>query len=330
MATPEVAATLIQKFGIGVPLGHVADELGLVPDSAHDAYKRNGVLYALGVIDVAFALLYNEAMMKAAGLKPPTTPEELLDAVTATTKPPHQYGIELLNQLSDGSGWWNQSQNFALPYGGVWATGHALTIDSPANIKGMEFWLELLKATQLAGSDGAVLGKLFNNDQINMNFSVAAGLSSLKTFSPKYYPQMRSVPPPWTGNKAIERLHPMFVNNKSKYVEEATALVKWCVTPKNLWYLTTTNGYPYVPYTNFGKIVPAYSKYLDTIWLQGYEKTNYIGEFELLVEYTFAYAELGQIIDSNLEKAIGGSVTITQALQTAQAQAMAELRLGTG
>ena len=179
----------------------------------------------------------------------------------------------------------------------------------------MEFWLELLKATQLAGSDGAVIGKLFNNDQINMNFSVAAGLSSLKTFSPKYYPQMRSVPPPWTGNKAIERLHPMFVNNKSKYIEEATALIKFIVSPKNLWYLTTTNGYPYVPYTNFGKIVPAYSKYLDTIWLQGYEKTNYIGEFELLGEYTFAYAELGQIIDSNLEKAIGGSVTITQALQ---------------
>ena len=93
-----------------------------------------------------------------------------------------------------------------------------------------------------------------------MNFSVAAGLSSLKTFAPKYYPQMRSVPPPWTGGKAIERLHPMFVNNKSKYIEEATALVKWCVTPKNLWYLTTTNGYPYVPYTNFGKIVPAYAK----------------------------------------------------------------------
>ncbi len=330
MATPEVASTLIQKFGIGVPLGHVADELGLEPDAAHNSFKRNGKLYALGVIDVAFALLYNQAMMKAAGVKIPTTPGELLDAVTATTKPPHQYGIALLNQLSDGSGWWNQSQNFALPYGGVWATGHALTIDSPANIKGMEFWLELLKATQLAGSNGAVINKLWDNDQVNMNFSVAAGLSSLKTFAPKYYPQMRSVPPPWSGGKAIERLHPMFVNNKSKYIEEATALVKWCVTPKNLWYLTTTNGYPYVPFNNFGKIVPSYAKYLNTIWLQGYEKTNYIGEFQLLGEYTFAYAQLGQIIDSNLEKAISGSATITQALQTAQAQAMAELRLGTG
>jgi ABC-type glycerol-3-phosphate transport system substrate-binding protein len=175
-----------------------------------------------------------------------------------------------------------------------------------------------------------VINKLWDNDQVNMNFSVAAGLSSLKTFAPKYYPQMRSVPPPWSGGKAIERLHPMFVNNKSKYIEEATALVKWCVTPKNLWYLTTTNGYPYVPFNNFGKIVPSYAKYLNTIWLQGYEKTNYIGEFQLLGEYTFAYAQLGQIIDSNLEKAISGSATITQALQTAQAQAMAELRLGTG
>jgi ABC-type glycerol-3-phosphate transport system substrate-binding protein len=319
MATPEVAATMIQKFGIGVSLNHITDQLGLIPDAAHDSYKRGSTLYALGVIDVAFALLYNEAMMKAAGVRVPTTPDELLDAVTATTKPPHQYGIALLNQLSDGSGWWNQSQNFALPYGGVWA-----------NIKGMEFWLELLKATQLAGSDGAVEGKLFDDDQINMNFNVAAGLSSLKTFAPKYYPQMRSVPPPWAGQKAIERLHPLFVNNKSKYIEEGLELVKWCVTPKNLWYLTTTNGYPYVPFTNFGKIIPAYAKYLDTIWLRGYEETNYIGEFQLLGEYTYAYAQLGQIIDSNLEKAITGSATITQALQTAQAQCLAELHLGSG
>ena len=102
MATPEVASTLIQKFGIGVPLGHVADELGLEPDAAHNSFKRNGKLYALGVIDVAFALLYNQAMMKAAGVKPPTSPEELLDAVTATTKPPHQYGMRCSTSFRTG------------------------------------------------------------------------------------------------------------------------------------------------------------------------------------------------------------------------------------
>ncbi len=330
MLTPEVAATLVQKFDYGIPLQHLTDELGLTPDSAHDSYKRGNNLYALGVIDVAFALLYNQAMMNAAGVKPPTTPEEMLDAVVATSKPPKQYGISLLNQLSDGSGWWNQSQNFCLPYGGVWATGNTLTIDSPANIKGMEFWLEMLKASGVAGSDGAVLTKLWDNDQINFNFSVAAGLSSLKTFAPKYYPQMRSVAPPWAGNHAIERLHPVMVNQKSKYIEAATDLVKWFVTPENLWYITLTNGYPYIPYTNFAKIVPAYAKFIDTIWLKGYEETVFVGEFQILGDYAFAYAELGQIIDSNLEKAISGSATITQALQSAQAQAKAELHLGSG
>ena len=203
MATPEVASTLDPEVRHrGAARARRRASSASMPDAAHDSFKRNGKLYALGVIDVAFALLYNQAMMKAAGVKPADDARGVARRCHGhyqTAAP--VFGIALLNQLSDGSDWWNQSQNFALPYGGVWATGHTLTIDSPENIKGMEFWLELLKATQLAGSDGAVIGKLWDNDQVNMNFSVAAGLSSLKKFAPKYYPQMRSVPPPWTGEQ---------------------------------------------------------------------------------------------------------------------------------
>ena len=65
MVTPEAASTLVQKYNIGVPIQHIASEDGLIPDAAHDSFKRNGNLYALGVIDVAFALIYNKAKLAA-------------------------------------------------------------------------------------------------------------------------------------------------------------------------------------------------------------------------------------------------------------------------
>jgi ABC-type glycerol-3-phosphate transport system substrate-binding protein len=328
MLTPEAATTLVQKFHIGVPLQSVAHSLGIEPDAAHAAFERNGNLYALGVIDVAFALIYNQLQLKQAGVKaPPTTPEEFLSSVKAVSHPPKQFGVALLNTVASGSDWWNQFQNFCLPYGGSWAKGNTLTIDAPENIKGVELWLELLNASGLKGTAEDVIDKLFDEDRITMNFVVAAGLSSLKKLAPAYYPQMRSVPPPWPSKHAIERLHPLMVNNKSKHIEEATALVKYIVSPKNLYWITEQNGYPYIPYTNFAELVPAYAKYLQTIWLKGFEETPYVSEFDILGNYTYAYAELGNIIIENVEKAVSGTTSVSAALRQAQAQAQEELHL---
>jgi len=260
-------------------------------------------------------------------LSPPTTEDEWLAAVQAVSKPPNYFGTNLLNQVADGSGWWNALQNFCLPYGGVWATGTELTIDSPANIQGVQFWLDLVNASGVKGSTNTILTKLFNEDRICFSFNVAAGLSSLKKLAPAYYPHMRSVAPPWASERAIERLHPLMVNNKSKYVEESIALIKFVLEPKTLYDITVTNGYPIIPYTNFGEIIPAYAKYLDTIWLKGFEETKYVGEFQIMGQFTYAYAELGTIICQNLEKAVSGSATVTQALQAAQAQAKVQLNL---
>ena len=231
----------------------------------------------------------------------------------------------MLNVVADSSPWWNQLQNFCLPFGGVWAKGTELTIDSPENIQGIQFWLDLVNASGVKGESQVVQEKLFDENRICFSFNVAAGLSSFKTLAPAYYPNMRSVAPPWASQQAIERLHPLMINNKSKYVEESMALIKYILEPEVLYGITVANGYPVIPYTNIGERIPAYAKYLDTIWLKGYKETKYVGEFQIFGQYTYAYAELGTIICQNLEKAVSGSSTVTQALQAAQAQAKVQL-----
>jgi multiple sugar transport system substrate-binding protein len=329
MAPPEAASTLIAKYDLGVPLQQITKSLGLIPIPAHEQFTLNGNLYALGVIDVCFALTYDKRLLQAAGFnKPPTSLDTWVDTVKACTKAPNQFGLSLINTVAAQADWWNQLQNFCLPYGGVWAKGTTLTIDSPANVQGMQLWLDLLNASGLKGTSETAIDKLVYSDRVVQGFNVAAGLSNYKTLAPQLFPNLRSTPPPWPSKKAIARLHPLLVMKSSKNIDASMELVKWCVTPKNLYYLTITNGYPIIPYSNFQKFEPAYEKYLTgTSWLPGFLETNYVGEFDILGQYTYAYAEIGNIVAENMEKAVSGSSTVLEALQSAQQQATESLHV---
>ncbi len=324
---PELASTLISNYNLCLPLGSIAHSLGLTPNAAHDQFKVSGQLYALGILEVAFLLSYDARILKAAGFsKPPATLDEWLTISKKVTHAPRQFGTNLINTASAAADWWNQLQNFPLGFGGVWAKGKTLTINSPQNVKAIEFWLQLLNASGLSGSSETALTKLYNNDQIAMNFSVGFGSATLKSIAPKLYPNLRSAPPPWPGKKAIARLHPMVVLKTSPNVDAAMELVKWCINPKNLYYVTLQNGYPLIPYTNFAEKVPQYTAFEASLpWGNGFSQTNYVGEADILGEYTFAYAQLGNIICNNVEKAVSGSSTVKAALDAAQAQAMGSI-----
>ena len=287
---------------------------------------RNGQLYALGVIDVAFGLLYNEAVLSAHKLAPPTTTDEWLSAVQAVTKAPSYFGTNLLNLVADGSDWWNQLQNFCLPSGAPGPRGpahHRL----PREHQGHRV---LALPGERFGGQGRSPGrrkKLFDENRVCFSFNVAAGLSSFKKLAPAYYPHMRSVAPPWPSQQAIERLHPLIVNNQSKYIEEGMALVKYILTPQTLYGITVANGYPIIPYTNFGEIIPAYAKYLDTIWLKGYEETKYVGEFQIWASTRTLTPSWARSSARTWRKRFRARPRSLRPWQAAQAQAKVQLNL---
>jgi ABC-type glycerol-3-phosphate transport system substrate-binding protein len=234
--------------------------------------------------------------------------------------------VALLNSVADGADWWNQLQNFPLAYGGAWAKGKTLQFTSAPVVNSMKYWVELLTKGGPKGSSEAAITKLWESDRIAMNLNVAAGLNSLKTLAPKLYPNLRSAPPPWPGKKAIARLHPVTVLKSSKNQDAAMELVKWMVTPKNLYAVTTTNGYPIIPYSNFGQYEPAYATYLKTTpWMSGYLATNYVGEVDILGDYTVVYSQIGEIIIKAMANAVSGGQSVESALAAAQKQAQQEL-----
>lgn len=327
MCPPELASALINNYQATVPLQSITTDLKLTPIPAHDQFKHGSDLHGLGLIDVPFALTYDQRLLKEAGFAtPPTTLDEWMHQATALTHRPQQFGMDLLNSAADGADWWNQLQNFPLAYDGAWATRKTLQIDSDPVVKSMEYWLQLLNAAGPKGSSEAAIQNLYNADRIAMNLNVAAGITSFEKLAPKLYPNIRSTPPPWPSKKAIARLHPIVVIKDSKQKDAAMELVKFLVTPKNLYYVTTKNGYPIIPFSNFGDYVPQYATYLKTTpWMSGYLNTNYVGEVDLLGNYTLVYAQIGQIITKAMANAVSGGTSVRDALGAAQQQATSEL-----
>lgn len=326
MCPPELASALIQNFGACVPLQSIAQDLKLTPIAAHSQFKKGNDLEGLGVIDVPFAILYDQKLLKKGKQEVPTTIDEWTSVSKALTDKPNQFGMNLLNNVADGADWWNQLQNFPLAYGGAWAKGKTLQFTSAPVVNSMKLWMQLLNESGPKGSSEAAITKLWQSDRIAMNLSVAAGLNSLKTLAPKLYPNLRSAPPPWPGNKAIARLHPVVVMKDSKNQDAAMELVKFMITPKNLYAVTTANGYPIIPFSNFGDYEPSYATYLKkTPWMSGYLATKYVGEYDILGEYTVVYSQIGQIITRAMANAVSGGTSVENALATAQKQAQQEL-----
>jgi len=103
MCTPELATTLIVNYNMCQPIGQIATSLGLVPNNSHNQFMVNGKLYALGVIQVAYALRYDKRILKEAGFNgPPTTMAQWLAMTKAVTKPPTVYGNEMAYRVRLG------------------------------------------------------------------------------------------------------------------------------------------------------------------------------------------------------------------------------------
>jgi ABC-type glycerol-3-phosphate transport system substrate-binding protein len=328
MCPPECASTLITDYGICEPIGDIATEVGLIPDSQHKQYTIDGKLYALGLLVVAFILEYDKRILASGGFSaPPTTTEEWLTMTEKLTVPSkQQYGTYLINTAAAAADMWNGLQNFCLINGGVWADGKTLTIDSKENIAGIEYWVQLVKASGLAGTSEDVLTKLWDNDQIATFLNVGLGASSLKSEAPKLYPNLHTAPPPWPSKKSISRLHVEVIPKTTQHLAAAQELAKWLITPENLWAVNTANGYPLIPYSNFAAKIPQYTAFEKALpYYAGFTGSNFVGEVDILGDYVYAYAQLGDLICTNIVKAISGSSTVEECLQTAQSTAKSEL-----
>ncbi len=321
MATPELAPRLI-KSGLLYPLDSVLTKNNIKDlSSAHDAMRKDGKLYGLDMVTVAFGILYNKKRYDDAKITPAKTPDEWIAVSKALTdRSKQQYGFWSNHLVNEASDFWFTLEEWCMPYDGVWAKGKTPLLTSDPIIKGLKLFKQMYDVAMPQGADGATGQRLFTTGATAQGLFVSAAVGAFKPSSPELYPLLRSAPIPWPSNKSIARIHPMMINAASPVKDAALEFVTYMYKPDN--YRRMVEGCEDVI---FAQPSAARKEYLDQLqWLKpGYDGVQYITPFDIVGDFVFNFQELGQIVITNFATVLNAGKSVEEAMAAAQKQAEA-------
>lgn len=320
-ATPELAPRLI-KADLLAPLDDVLTRNNITDLSqAHDALRKDGKLYGLDMVTVAFGLLYNKARYDAAGITPAKTPEEWIDVSTKlTNRDQQQYGFWANHLVNEATDFWFTLQVWAMPYDGVWAKDKTPLLTSEPIIKGLTLFKQMYDAAMPQGADGPTGQRLIGTGATAQALYVSAAVGALKPSFPELYPQLRSAPIPWQSNTSIARIHPMMINKDSAVKDAALEFVTYMYKPDN--YRRMVEGCEDVI---FAQPSAARKEYLDQLeWLKpGYDGVTYVTPFDIVGDFVYNFQEFGQIVITNYANVLNAGTSVEDAMAQAQKEAEA-------
>ncbi|MEZ4611378.1 MAG: extracellular solute-binding protein [Caldilineaceae bacterium] len=319
MATPELAPRLIRS-DLLAPLDDVLTRNNITDlSSAHDAMRKDGHIYGLDMVTVAFGLLYNKLRYEEAGVTPASSPEEWIEISKAlTNRDEQQYGYFMSHLVSEASDFWFQLEVWCMPYNGVWAEGTTPKLTSEPILQGLSLFKEMYDGAMPQGTDTPTGWRLFGTGAVAQAFHVSAAVGSLEPDYPEMYANLASAPVPWESNKSIARIHPMMVNAASPVKDEALEFVTYMYEPDN--YRRMVEGCQDVI---FAQPSVARQEYLDGLpWLKpGFEGVDYLTPFDIVGDFVFNFNEFGQIVITNFSDVLNGNKSVEEAMQAAQVQA---------
>lgn len=321
MATPELAPRLI-KANLLAPLDDVLKRNNITDlSSAHDALRKDGKLYGLDMVTVAFGILYNSKRYADAKITPAKTPDEWVALSKALTdRDKQQYGFFATHLVNEPSDFWFQLQEWCMPYDGVWAKGNVPQLTSEPILKGLNLFKQMYDGAMPQGSDTPTGQRLFKSGAVAQGLFVSAAVGAFKPDAPDLYPLLQSAPIPWASNKSIARIHPMMVNAASPVKDAALEFVSYMYKPDN--YRRMVEGCEDVI---FAQPSAARKEYLDKLhWLKpGYDGVSYVTPFDIVGDFVYNFAEFGQIVITNFANVLNGGKSVEDAMAAAQKEAEA-------
>ena len=321
MATPELAPRMVRS-GLLAPLDDVLTSNNIKDlSSAHDFLRKDGHIYGLDMVTVAFGILYNMKRYEEAKITPAKTPEEWIAVSKAlTNRDKQQYGFFMSHLVKEPSDFWFQLEQWCMPYGGVWAKGKTPLLTSEPIIKGMKLFKQMYDAAMPQGADTPTGRRLFTTGAVAQGMFVSAAVGSFKPDAPELYPLLRSAPIPWASNTSIARIHPMTINAGSAVKEGALEFMKWVYKPDN--YRKMVEGCEDVI---FAQPSAARKEYLDKLaWLKpGYDGVSYVTPFDIVGDFVYNFQELGQIVITHMGNVLTANASVEDEMAAAQKEAEA-------
>lgn len=229
-AGPDFIAFDHPNFFAAVDAGHVepiddiVDEGTLLP--GNDNLKIDGVRYGTALDIGNYALIYNPELIKEA----PTSFEELVAAAKAATKD-GVYGYAMRHTQAEEAGVWYDLSGFTYGFGGTWAVDGKPTINSDANVKGVEAYKEMYESGAIPqGTDAATYRKMFAEGKVAMLVDNGGIPTVIQGTNPDA--KIAAAPAPLPEGKTGQVMAVLGVNANGKHVAETKQFFSWLLAPE--------------------------------------------------------------------------------------------------
>lgn len=181
---------------------------------------------------VTYALLGNKKVMEKAGVaEMPTNVDELI-AASKAVEATGADGFAVRHLMNDFNGWYFDFQAWTYGQGGAWSDGKKLTIDSPANVKGVSEFKRVLDAGIVPiGDDASTFRTKFKENQLGFTIDNSSAADSFGSGGALTGTDIAAAPLPFPFAGQNEHVI-LAVNAKSKNKELAKDFVSWIISEK--------------------------------------------------------------------------------------------------
>ncbi|MFS0892699.1 ABC transporter substrate-binding protein [Microbacterium sp. 179-I 3D3 NHS] len=319
-APPDLASRLFALDAFD-PMTEAIDAAGVTPDPGlHKFVTKDGKIYGVSVVTVSFGLLYNQAVLGAAGLEPATNVDDWVAQAAELTRRPDSFGLIAANTMAEQANWWFQLQNWVNAYDGTWAEGKTPLVTSGPVVKTLELYKRMYEGAIPQGSNDAQQMELMANGRGSQALLVSATVNVLKSTNPEVYKELRSIPAPWASKKGTARVHPISLYSGSRNKNAANEFLSWLLEPEHMADLTMESLDMLAPYPQLNE-VPAFETYLkDLPWVEGYMGIDPVTPMDLMGDFINANDEFGNIVLSHFQSSLTGGVPVADAMGKAQAE----------
>lgn len=318
LVTTTELARLVEA-GIAEPLDDVVSAADGLNTTSDDAIL-DGTHYGVAWSRVNYTLIYNIELLEEAGVEPPTTVDELIEAGQAIEAATGAKGFAVRHQMNESTPWSDDFTNWTYGYGGSWSDGTSLTIDSPENIEGLTAFVDVYDAGIMPiGDDASTFRSKFQSGQVAMLIENGGGTLALATSGELPGSSIGAVEMPFE-HPGTHLQNILVVNANSDNKELAKDFVRWTLTPAGQEALR--------PGLNGGAMatdIPDTEEFTDehSSWSLMFHEVANDSTSSLVPGFEADTPAIKQIIMGYVELALLGELDPAEALAQAQAEAEA-------
>lgn len=196
----------------------------------NDNYKVDGTQYGVIWEVVPYAMFWNEDIMAAAGITPPTDVSELVAAGDAIKAATGKTGFTVRHQMNEETPWWTDFSNWIFGYGGAWSEDSKLTINSAKNVEALTAFKSVYDAPGFGkGQDASTYRSAFAAGELGLSIDNSSAVMTLLGDAVAADKVGAAVLPFPDGGSAFAGFS-IGVNANSDNKEAAKDFIKWMLT----------------------------------------------------------------------------------------------------